>query len=119
LSAAVEAGAVSASYIVLRLPWEVSPLFQQWLEAHFPERAQRVMNRVRDMRGGKDYDSRFGNRMRGEGLWAELIGQRFYKAAERLGVGKRSMDFMALDAKHFRRPALPLHAESNGQLNLF
>lgn len=65
LEACAEAGATSASYIVLRLPWEVAPLFQDWLEAHFPQRAARVMSRVRDMRGGKDYDSAFSQRMKG------------------------------------------------------
>ena len=53
LAAAAEAGAINAGYVMLRLPWEVSPLFRQWLEAHFPDRAARVMNRVRDMRGGR------------------------------------------------------------------
>lgn len=62
MAAAAEAGAINASYVVLRLPWEVSPLFRQWLQAHFPDRAKRVMNRVRDMRGGKDYDATFGKR---------------------------------------------------------
>ncbi|HKT92173.1 MAG TPA: PA0069 family radical SAM protein, partial [Paraburkholderia sp.] len=63
LEACAEAGATSASYIVLRLPWEVAPLFQDWLAAHFPQRAERVMSRVRDMRGGKDYESAFSQRM--------------------------------------------------------
>jgi hypothetical protein len=67
LEAARDAGAVGAHYTVLRMPWEVNPLFQQWLYAHFPDRAQRVLNRVRDMRGGKEYDSDFGKRMSGEG----------------------------------------------------
>jgi DNA repair photolyase len=102
----LEAGAHSASYIVLRLPWEVSPLFQQWLQAHFPDRAQRVMNRVRDLRGGKDYDASFGTRMQGEGVWADLIRQRFEKAALRLGAGKRSGKFKALDASMFRPPEI-------------
>lgn len=106
LAAAVEAGAVSASYIVLRLPWEVNPLFQQWLQAHFPERAQRVMNRVRDMRDGKDYDAGFGTRMRGEGVWADLIRQRFEKAVNRLGLGERAGGFKALDETRFRRPVV-------------
>jgi DNA repair photolyase len=104
MEAALEAGAHSASYIVLRLPWEVSPLFQQWLQAHFPDRAQRVMNRVRDLRGGKDYDASFGSRMKGEGVWADLIRQRFEKAALRLGAGRRSGKFKALDASMFRAP---------------
>jgi DNA repair photolyase len=124
LSAVAEAGAISASYIVLRLPWEVSPLFQQWLQTHFPERAQRVMNRVRDMRGGKDYDATFGKRMQGEGIWADLIKQRFEKAADRLGIGKRFGRFQSLDASHFKRPAKVFPSgvrtqNSTGQLDLF
>jgi len=123
LAAAAEAGAVNASYIVLRLPWEVNPLFQQWLQAHFPDRAERVMNRLRDMRGGKDYDASFGSRMRGEGVWADLIRQRFEKAIARLGLNKRSRSFKPLDASRFRRPAAPHAVESlrsiSGQLDLF
>jgi DNA repair photolyase len=88
LDAAAGAGARYAHYAVLRLPWEVSPVFQEWLQAHFPDRAQRVLNRVRDMRGGKDYDARFGARMKGEGLWADLIRQRFDKGAVRAGLGR-------------------------------
>jgi DNA repair photolyase len=125
LAAVAKAGAISASYIVLRLPWEVNPLFQQWLQAHFPDRAQRVMNRVRDMRGGKDYDASFGTRMHGEGVWADLIRQRFDKAVERLGLGTRSDGFRELDASRFRRPVtVPVHSSartgrSPGQLDLF
>jgi DNA repair photolyase len=107
LTAAAEAGAVDASYIVLRLPWEVNPLFRQWLEAHFPDRAQRVMNRLREMRGGKDYDAEFGKRMRGEGVWADLIRQRFDKAVARLGLGSRADGYTTLDASRFQRPAAP------------
>jgi DNA repair photolyase len=105
LEAVAEAGAISASYIVLRLPWEVSPLFQQWLEAHFPERAARVMNRVREMRGGKDYEADFASRMKGEGVWADLLRQRFEKAATRFGLTGRSGRFGKLDCSHFQRPA--------------
>ena len=88
LESAAEAGAWQAHYTVLRLPWEVAPLFMQWLEAHFPDRAERVMNRVRDMRGGKNYDSQFGKRMTGEGAWAALIRQRFEKAAAKLRLNR-------------------------------
>jgi DNA repair photolyase len=125
LEAARAAGAVSAHYVVLRLPWEVSPLFQQWLEAHFPERAQRVMNRVRDMRGGKDYDSDFSRRMAGEGVWADLIRQRFVKTVERLGMNLTSGRFAQLDASRFKRPLVvpgsPAKQCGNatGQLDLF
>ncbi|MFL6657360.1 MAG: PA0069 family radical SAM protein [Massilia sp.] len=125
LEAAREAGAVSAHYVVLRLPWEVSPLFQQWLEAHFPDRAQRVMNRVRDMRGGKDYDSDFSKRMSGEGVWADLIRQRFVKTVARLGMDLNSGRFAELDTTRFRRPLVvpgtPTKQCGNatGQLDLF
>jgi DNA repair photolyase len=126
MEAAFKAGALHANYIVLRLPWEVSPLFQQWLEAHFPDRAQRVMNRVRDMRGGKDYDSNFGSRMKGEGVWADLIKQRAEKAIRRFGMEKRGTRFRQLDASQFKRPlvvpalgAKAKAAAAAGQLDLF
>jgi DNA repair photolyase len=126
MEAAFKAGALHANYIVLRLPWEVGPLFQQWLEAHFPDRAQRVMNRVRDMRGGKDYDSNFGSRMKGEGVWADLIKQRAEKAIRRFGMEKRGTRFRQLDASQFKRPLVvpPLSAKAKaaaaaGQMDLF
>lgn len=115
LDACAQAGATSASYIVLRLPWEVAPLFKDWLTAHFPQRAERVMARVRDMRGGKDYDSSFARRMKGEGAWAELLRQRFDKAVKRLGLNARRHGI--LDMSHFKRPTV---AEApNPQLDLF
>ncbi len=110
LEAAWEAGARSAFYHVLRLPWEVAPLFRQWLEAHYPQRAERIMARVHDMRGGKDYDSDFATRMKGTGPWAELIAQRFRKASQRLGFNRERVD---LDAGAFRRPGV------RGQGSLF
>lgn len=113
LEAAAAAGARSAFSVVLRLPWEVNPLFQQWLEQHFPERAGRVMARVREMRGGKDYKAEFGSRMKGEGVWAQLLGQRFNKACARLGLNKTRTE---LDLTLFRRPRL---APANGQGELF
>ncbi|OXI34139.1 radical SAM protein [Burkholderia sp. AU16741] len=100
LEACAEAGATHASYIILRLPWEVAPLFKQWLAAHFPDRAERVMNRVRDMRGGKDYDSDFSKRMKGEGIWADLLRQRFRQAVKRLGLNERTNGI--LDLSRFR-----------------
>ena len=102
LQAARDAGASSAFSIVLRLPWEVNPLFQHWLEQHVPERAARIMARVREMRGGKDNDARFGTRMTGQGLWAELLRQRLHKACQRLGLNRRRAE---LDLTRFRRPA--------------
>ncbi|HEX7689422.1 MAG TPA: PA0069 family radical SAM protein [Burkholderiaceae bacterium] len=101
LAAARDAGAVSAFSSVVRLPWEVNPLFQQWLEAHFPDRAARVMARVRDMRGGKDYDATFRTRMTGTGLWAQMLRDRFRLAAARLGYGRERQP---LDMSQFVRP---------------
>ena len=115
LEAARDAGAVSAHYTVLRLPWEVNPLFQQWLEAHFPERAGRVMNRIREMRGGKDYDADFSKRMHGEGVWSDLIRQRFNKTVERMGLGALRGRFERLDKSQFRRPlVVPAAAAGKG-----
>ena len=125
LEAAFDAGATGAHYVVLRLPHEVNPLFQEWLQAHFPDRAQRVMNRIRDMRGGKDYDSDFSTRMAGEGVWADLIRQRFYKTAERLGMTELRGRFGRLDTSQFRRPLIVPPAAGKqdgkavGQLDLF
>ena len=88
LEAAAASGAGAASWIMLRLPLEVAPLFRDWLQAHFPDRAARVMARVREMHGGKDYDPRWGHRMRGEGPYANIIGRRFAVAARRLGLDR-------------------------------
>lgn len=119
LTAAFDAGATSAGYTILRLPWEVNPLFQEWLLTHFPDRAERVMNRVRDMRGGKEYDASFGSRMRGEGLWADLIAQRFAKAMARLNVQKKPR-FQWLDTSRFRKPlSIPVGKAIDGQLDFF
>jgi DNA repair photolyase len=93
LEAAWDAGAREAFYHVLRLPWEVAPLFRQWLETHYPQRAGRVMHRIQEMRGGKDYDSDFATRMKGSGTWAALLKQRFEKAANRLGFNAKSLPF--------------------------
>ena len=86
LEAGRDAGASSASWIMLRLPREVSPLWQEWLAEHYPGQAARVMARLREMHGGKDYDARWGRRMRGEGRYAEMIALRFKAAARRLGL---------------------------------
>jgi len=85
LEAARDAGATSASYVLLRLPHEVAPLFREWLAEHYPERASHVMSLIAQTRGGKDYDSRFGSRMRGTGPYAELLRKRFDLASRRLG----------------------------------
>jgi DNA repair photolyase len=102
LEAAAASGASSAFSIVLRLPWEVNPLFQQWLQQHFPERAARVMARLREMRDGRDNDPRFGTRMRGEGIWAMLLRQRFDKACARLKLNRERVE---LDLTAFKAPA--------------
>ena len=110
LEAAWDAGARSAFYHVLRLPWEVSPLFRQWLATHYPQRADRVMARIHDMNGGRDYDSDFATRMKGSGPWADLIAQRFQKACRKWGFNQTRLD---LDTTAFRRPGTP------GQATLF
>ena len=102
LEAAAAAGAHNAFYTVLRLPWELNPIFQQWLELHYPQRAARVMARIREMRGGRDYDADFATRMKGSGVWAQLIAQRFEKACTRLGLNRTRVE---LDVSQFR-PAL-------------
>lgn len=86
LAAGRAAGADAASWIMLRLPREVSGLWQEWLAEHEPGRAGRVMARLREMHGGRDYDPRWGHRMRGEGQYAAMIAQRFKAAARRLGL---------------------------------
>ena len=101
LAAARDAGAQSAGYILLRLPLEVSELFQQWLGAHYPLKAEHVMTRVRDTRGGKDYDSRFGIRMRGSGAFTDMIAQRFRLACRKLALHPRDFE---LNTRAFRVP---------------
>ncbi|MGZ9810422.1 PA0069 family radical SAM protein [Pseudoroseicyclus sp. H15] len=89
VEAGAEAGAVAASYIVLRLPLEVAPLFRDWLTEHYPDRAARVMGRVQELHGGKDYDPEWGRRMTGRGTWAELLRHRFALATERHGLSRK------------------------------
>jgi DNA repair photolyase len=103
LEAAYEAGARSASYVLLRLPHELKQVWREWLQLHYPERAEHVMSLIRQMRGGKDYDSAYGKRMRGEGPFAALIAQRFAKAHRRLGYGR----LPSLDRTRFVPPRRP------------
>jgi DNA repair photolyase len=103
LEAAREAGAGSASYVLLRLPHELKQVWREWLELHYPERAAHVMSLLQQMRGGKDYDSAFGKRMRGEGPFAALLEQRFKKAYRRLGFGRLA----ELDSSQFLPPRAP------------
>lgn len=112
LEAAWEAGAREAFYHVIRLPWEVAPLFREWLQMHYPQRAERVMHRIQDMRGGKDYDSDFATRMKGSGAWSQLMEQRFRKAATRLGFNAKKTK-LRFDTGQFRPPA------QGGQATLF
>ncbi len=110
LEAARDAGATRAFYVVLRLPWELSPLFRQWLDLHYPDRAARVMARMHDLRGGKDYDASFAARRSGQGIWADLIAQRFDKACRRLGLNRQRR---AWNTQDFRPPS------AMGQMGLF
>ncbi|MDN3525608.1 PA0069 family radical SAM protein [Halomonas sabkhae] len=100
LKAAHAAGASSASWMLLRLPREVAPLFEDWLQTHYPERATRVMSLMRQCRDGQTYDSRFGHRMRGQGVFAELLAQRFAKCYYQLGFEGD----ISLDTSAFRPP---------------
>lgn len=92
LEAAARAGVRRAGYVLLRLPYEIKDLFREWLEQHYPQRAAHVMSLIRDMRGGRDYDSRFGYRMRGTGPYAELLRERFRLACRRLGLNSKPSD---------------------------
>ncbi len=111
LEEAAKAGASSAGYVVLRLPREIKDLFREWLHAHFPDRATRVMSIVRQMRNGRDYDPEWGKRQKGEGPYARLIADRFTRALRRLGLDKPRLP---LDTTQFRRPL-----DTGGQANLF
>jgi DNA repair photolyase len=101
LKAAREAGATSAGFVVLRLPWAVAPLFERWLEERFPDRKEKVLSRIRDMRGGKLYDPQWGVRGRGTGIFAEQIASIFDVTTRKLGFNERSLE---LSSEHFRRP---------------
>jgi len=103
LEAAWEHGARRAGYVLMRLPWELKELFRDWLQRHYPLKAQHVMSRVQAMRGGRDNDPNFGSRMRGTGEFAELLARRFAIASRRFGFdsGKRNR---ALDTSIFTVP---------------
>ena len=111
LDAAHKAGARTAGYVLLRLPLEISGLFEEWLDAHAPDRKARVMKLVRETRGGKDYESDWGLRMTGQGPYADLIQRRFDLARRKLGLNKGAW---ALDTTQFLKPEKP-----NNQLSLF
>jgi DNA repair photolyase len=101
LAAAAAAGARSAGYVLLRLPLEIKGLFEEWLRAHFPDRAGRVLELIRATRDGKLYQNEFGTRMKGTGPYAQLIRQRFRLACRKLGLNRRER---GLDAARFRPP---------------
>ncbi|PKM33504.1 MAG: radical SAM protein [Gammaproteobacteria bacterium HGW-Gammaproteobacteria-12] len=107
LEAARDAGARSAGYVLLRLPLEIAGLFEEWLQVHFPDRAAHVMSLIRQSRGGKNYDSRFGSRMRGEGQFADLLEQRFRLARRKLGLDQRGS--VVLDCSQFCPPGAQLN----------
>jgi DNA repair photolyase len=111
LDAARIAGVKGAGYVLLRLPLEVRDLFKEWLMANYPDRYRHVMNLVRDMRGGKDYDSTWGKRMTGSGPYAWMIGRRFEAACEKLGL---NTERTRLTTEHFQKPA-----RGTEQLSLF
>jgi DNA repair photolyase len=122
IEAAADAGAISASYLLLRLPNELKQLFREWLATHFPDRADHVMSVVRQIRGGRDNDPRFGFRMRGEGQFASLIAHRFANACRRFGLNcAKSGDpsRRQLDCSRFRPPATPIDAGTTCQADLF
>ena len=108
---AAAAGAVSASYVLVRLPLEIKDLFHQWLREHEPLKAARVIARIRDTRGGRDYDSAFRKRHVGEGVYARLVARRFALASRRLGLDRA---LPALDATRFQAPIA-----TRSQMSLF
>ncbi|HXF17067.1 MAG TPA: PA0069 family radical SAM protein [Burkholderiales bacterium] len=110
LEAARDAGALSAGYVLMRLPYEVKELFKDWLMHHYPLKAEHVMSRVKQMRAGRENDPNFGSRMRGSGEFADLLRTRFEKACHRLGLNQQRR---TLETGLFRHPRL------DGQMDLF
>ncbi len=110
VDAAAEHGASSVSWIPIRLPHEVAPLFRDWLQVHFPDRASKVMNHIHEMRGGKDNDPEFFSRMKGQGVWAELIRTRMKIAVRKYGLDSSKWNV---------RNDLFIPPNVNGQLSLF
>ncbi len=110
LEAAYAAGARSAGYVMLRLPHELKEVFKDWLQQHYPLRAEHVMSLIKQLRGGKEYDATWGTRMRGTGEFADFIEQRFRKACTRYGLNQKRLP---VDVSQFRKPKL------DGQLDLF
>ena len=111
LDSAAAAGVKEAGYVLLRLPLEVRDLFREWLKANYPHREEHVFKLIRDMRGGKDYDAKWGERMKGTGPYAWMIGRRFEMACEKFGLNERKL---TLSTAHFRAPK-----RNDAQLSLF
>lgn len=111
LAASADAGAISASHVLLRLPHELKDLMVDWLQTHVPDRASKVLKLIRDTRGGDPYQNQWGVRMRGVGPYADILHKRFAKAQQRYGLAARSYD-LALD--QFTIPA-----EDSAQMRLF
>ncbi len=114
LAASAAAGAQCAGYVLLRLPHELRQIFQDWLEQHMPDRARHVLELIRQTRAGGLNDARFGHRFSGSGPYAELLAQRFSRAARKLGLEARS----ELDCTQFRRPGGPPPGLAEAQLSL-
>ncbi len=111
LDCAAAAGVREAGYVLLRLPLEVRDLFREWLRANYPHREEHVFKLTRDTRGGKDYDAKWGERMKGSGPYAWMIGRRFEMACEKFGLNQRRA---TLSIKNFRAPK-----REDAQLSLF
>jgi DNA repair photolyase len=114
LEAAAKAGAQTAGYILLRLPHEIKQIFEDWLHRHFPDRARRVLELVRETRGGALYDAKYGQRMAGTGAYADLLARRFTRAARQLKLEDRP----ELDCAQFAPPMLP-RGMAEAQMSLF
>ena len=114
MEAAAKAGATSAGFVALRLPYEIADLFQEWLSGAYPDRAQKVLNLIRQMRGGKLYDSSWGERMTGTGAWAHLIAQRFRRACNEFGLNQQRRTY---DLSRFGPP--DGFSTQSGQYSLF
>ncbi len=111
LDAGAAAGATEAGFVMLRMPLEIKDLFREWLQEHFPDKEKHVISLIRDIHGGKDYDSTFGTRMRGTGPYAWSIARRFELACRKLGLNRRSMP---LTTSLFRKPKM-----AGSQMDLF
>jgi DNA repair photolyase len=116
LEAASQAGAHHAGYVLLRMPHELAVLFEDWLRLHYPLKADHVLSLIRQSRGGKDYDSAFHTRMKGQGIFAELIAKRFRLACQRLGLNVAREKF---DSSIFRSPEHNKESGREKQLELF